>query len=122
EVLRGEIELLGGRGEKVVLAGMSQGMAAGLWALLFSPGRLGSSEIGEGWKGRGIGAFVGMCGWFPFADRVEELRRGPPGGQTTTTTAATAAGRGLGKEVPSLLLDIIRRDGDDQEVDASHDD
>ncbi|EFQ97331.1 phospholipase/carboxylesterase [Nannizzia gypsea CBS 118893] len=63
EVLSQEIDLLGGRSEKVVLGGMSLGMATALWSFLCSPGRC---------KGR-IGAFIGMCGWLPFASEIHDL-------------------------------------------------
>lgn len=66
DVLRREIDLLGGKSEKVVLGGISQGMATGLWALLCLPGRA---------KGK-IGGFFGMCGWLPFANKIQDLQ--PP--------------------------------------------
>ncbi|EFE44698.1 hypothetical protein TRV_00489 [Trichophyton verrucosum HKI 0517] len=63
-VMSQEIDLLGGRPEKVVLGGISLGMAAALWVLLCSPGRF---------KGR-IGGFIGMCGWLPFANEIQDLQ------------------------------------------------
>ncbi|EGD93424.1 hypothetical protein TESG_00970 [Trichophyton tonsurans CBS 112818] len=63
-VMGQEIDHLEGRAEKVVLGGISLGMEAALWALLCSPGRF---------KGR-IGGFVGMCGWLPFANEIQDLQ------------------------------------------------
>lgn len=53
-VVEREAEVLGGR---VVLGGMSQGMAAGLWSL-----------VCMGMEGRSakVRGFVGFCGWMPF--------------------------------------------------------
>ncbi|KAK2769435.1 hypothetical protein FQN53_006200 [Emmonsiellopsis sp. PD_33] len=78
DVLRGEIDLLGGRSERVVLGGISQGMATALWALLCSPGRVNKGKIG---------GFIGMCGWLPFTNKIESLQS--PG------------------DTSNLLLDII---------------
>ncbi|KAF3481154.1 choline kinase [Arthroderma uncinatum] len=63
EILSREIDLLEGRSERLALGGMSQGMATALWALLCSPGQV---------KMR-IGAFVGMCGWLPFANEIQNI-------------------------------------------------
>ncbi|EEQ27203.1 hypothetical protein McanMca71_006970 [Microsporum canis] len=63
-VLEREVALLGGRSDRLVLGGMSQGMAAALWTLLCSPGRL---------QGR-IGGFIGMSGWLPFANEIQGLQ------------------------------------------------
>lgn len=61
DLLESEIALLGGRSDKLVLIGMSQGMATALWTLLCSPGRI---------KGK-IGGFIGMSGWLPFAGDMQ---------------------------------------------------
>lgn len=61
EVLRGIVEREGevvGEGN-VVLGGLSQGCAVGLWFLLGYGGRLGG--------------FVGMSGWVPFGGDVEDI-------------------------------------------------
>ncbi|EFR04115.1 hypothetical protein MGYG_07122 [Nannizzia gypsea CBS 118893] len=63
DVIRSEVALLGGRSDRLVLAGMSQGMATALWTLLCSPGLI---------KGR-MGGMVGMSGWLPFADEILDL-------------------------------------------------
>ncbi|EGE08929.1 hypothetical protein TEQG_07884 [Trichophyton equinum CBS 127.97] len=64
DILESEIALLGGRSDKLVLIGMSQGMATALWTLLCSAGRI---------KGR-IGGFIGMSGWLPFAGEILDLQ------------------------------------------------
>ncbi|EZF33617.1 hypothetical protein H101_02828 [Trichophyton interdigitale H6] len=79
EVMDQEIDLLGGRLEKVVLGGFSLGMATALWTLLCSAGRF---------KGK-IGAFIGMCGWLPFANEIEDIQF-------------------PNEMIPKLLLDTIR--------------
>ncbi|KAK2813793.1 hypothetical protein FQN50_000193 [Emmonsiellopsis sp. PD_5] len=82
DILRREIDLLDGRADRIVLGGISQGMATGLWALLCSPGRV---------KGR-IAGFIGMCGWLPFANEIDSLRLS---GDVPTSI------------MPDLLLDTI---------------
>lgn len=54
--------------QNVVLGGLSQGCAMGLWVLLSWEGCGGG---GEG-KGR-PGGFVGMSGWLPFAGDIEGI-------------------------------------------------
>ncbi|KAJ5711129.1 Phospholipase/carboxylesterase/thioesterase [Penicillium malachiteum] len=63
-----EASLLGERGYgKVVLWGLSQGCAAGIFAVL------------GGWPGatesKSIGAFIGMSGWLPFEHELKEILR-----------------------------------------------
>ncbi|KAL4926502.1 alpha/beta hydrolase [Aspergillus undulatus] len=70
-VLKKEVAILGG-GERVILGGMSQEMATGLWTL-FS---LGASEDGLGER---MGGFLGTCGWLLFAGDIEGLRVGDRG-------------------------------------------
>lgn len=65
-VLAQEIERLGGRTERVVLGGISQGGAIGLWTLLCS----------ERISARGLGAFVGASAWLPFAPSIERFLLG----------------------------------------------
>ncbi|KAL3479466.1 alpha/beta-hydrolase [Aspergillus californicus] len=60
-IMEGETAELGGKPGRVVLGGMSQGMATGLWALL-AGGSLGR-----------LGGFFGMCGWLPFAGDFEGM-------------------------------------------------
>jgi lysophospholipase-2 len=55
-VIEAEVALLAGGADRVVLAGLSQGCATAAHALLRSRRRLA--------------AFVGLCGWMPFAERV----------------------------------------------------
>ena len=59
-ILDEEIERLGGVGENLVLAGISQGAAVGLWTLLC---RSRSTSR--------IGGFVGASCWLPLADDIE---------------------------------------------------
>jgi predicted esterase len=42
--------------ERIVLAGISQGCATAIYALLYG--------------GIQLGGFIGLCGWLPFADQV----------------------------------------------------
>ncbi|KAK3313309.1 Alpha/Beta hydrolase protein [Apodospora peruviana] len=65
-VLNDEIERLGGISEKVVLGGISQGSAVGMWTLLRS-GATGSS------LSRRLGAFVGASTWLPFGANIQHL-------------------------------------------------
>ena len=59
-VLDDEIERLGGDAGKVVLGGISQGAAVGMWTLLC------------GGKREKLGGFVGASTWLPFAGSIEE--------------------------------------------------
>jgi len=61
-VLDREVAALGGETEKVVVMGISQGGAIGMWTLLCQ-GRLD----------RRFGAFVGASTWLPFAATIERL-------------------------------------------------
>ncbi|KAI9170775.1 Acyl-protein thioesterase 1 [Paramyrothecium foliicola] len=58
-VLDGEIERLAGRAEKLVLGGISQGAAVGLWTLLCR------AKVSSG-----LGAFIGASTWLPFATQI----------------------------------------------------
>lgn len=58
-LLRTEIAAVPGGAANVVFGGLSQGCAAALVALLL-------------WEGEALGAVVGMCGWLPFAARLNE--------------------------------------------------
>lgn len=117
-IVEREIQLLDGRSERVVLGGMSQGMATGLWGLLCSPAWIefgnnhnhnhGDNDTWNTKKEFGFGGFIGACGWLPFANRIEEKflsLQSDSGGSsvpdnnsgvqltvtTTTTTNTTAA-------------------------------
>lgn len=76
-----EVERLGGNREKLVLAGISQGGAIGMWELLCQQ-RLDSR----------FGAFVGASTWLPFARIIESVlvQDGslPGGDQTETESVA----------------------------------
>lgn len=63
QLLRAEIAVVPGGGRNIVLGGLSQGCAASLVALLL-------------WQGEDLGAFVGMCGWLPYAERLMAEIRG----------------------------------------------
>ncbi|PVH80314.1 alpha/beta-hydrolase [Cadophora sp. DSE1049] len=72
-LVRNEIELLDGEGEKgnerdgnVIIAGFSQGSAMGLILLL------GGELQRQGLVGR-LGAFAGLSGWLPFRRQIEEI-------------------------------------------------
>ncbi|KAK8086259.1 hypothetical protein PG994_001233 [Apiospora phragmitis] len=60
QLLRAEIESVPGGVKNIFLGGLSQGCAASLIALLL-------------WDGDPLGAFVGMCGWLPYAYRLSGL-------------------------------------------------
>ena len=69
EYIRGliteEARILGKSGHrKVILRGLSQGCAAGIFTLLGGWPELGKTEA--------IGAFVGMSGWLPFERHLQE--------------------------------------------------
>lgn len=61
-IVDAEIKRLGGKSEKVVLGGISQGGAIGLWAWLCT-----------GNTARRLGAFVGASTWLPFATNIQEF-------------------------------------------------
>ncbi|KAH7076708.1 phospholipase/carboxylesterase family protein-like protein [Paraphoma chrysanthemicola] len=58
ELLKAEIELVGA--ENVILMGLSQGCAASMIAIML-------------WDGEPLRGFVGMCGWLPFREDMQEL-------------------------------------------------
>ncbi|KAK4466618.1 Alpha/Beta hydrolase protein [Cladorrhinum samala] len=72
-----EVERLGGNHEKLVLAGISQGGAIGMWELLCQQ----NLDVR-------FGAFVGASTWLPFAKIIESLlvRDGDPAGRDQTET------------------------------------
>src|SRR5205814_8438798 len=59
-ILDGEVVRLKGAAENVVLCGISQGAAVGLWALLI-----------QYRSTRRIGGFIGASCWLPFASDIE---------------------------------------------------
>ena len=61
-ILDGEAASLGGETEKVVIMGVSQGGAIGMWTIL-------CQEI----RGKRLGAFVGASTWLPFAANIQRL-------------------------------------------------
>lgn len=83
-LLGDEIERLGGAAGRVVLAGISQGAAVGMWTLLCA----GAAE-------RRLGGFVGASAWLPFAGNLEGwLGRKDKGGQATLADDAREDGEG----------------------------
>lgn len=62
QLLRDEIRLVPGGARNVVLGGLSQGCAASLVATLL-------------WDGGPLAAWLGMCGWLPFAQRMMETQQ-----------------------------------------------
>lgn len=72
-ILEAEVALLDGDARRVVLGGMSMGMATALWALLGSRSRISTSSSGRAGGRLGLGGFLGFCGWFPFAGVAERL-------------------------------------------------
>lgn len=70
-LLEKEIAEVPGGARNVILWGLSQGCAASLMALLL-------------WKGEQLGGVVGMCGWLPYAGRLEGEMRERPAEETGT--------------------------------------
>ncbi|EPE37116.1 alpha/beta-Hydrolase [Glarea lozoyensis ATCC 20868] len=64
-VVDGEVSCVGAK--NVFLGGLSQGCAMGLHLLL------SSGVVGEGGEDGLLGGFVGMSGWLPFYDEIQEL-------------------------------------------------
>jgi predicted esterase len=62
-ILDQEAASLGGQTEKVVIMGISQGGAIGMWTLLLC----------QGIPGKRLGAFVGASTWLPFAANIQLL-------------------------------------------------
>lgn len=80
-VLEEERSKVGGRAERLVLGGISQGGAIGIWTLLC-----------EGDLGRGPGGFVGSSTWVPFGDNLERIL----GSSASASAAASASAGGVG--------------------------
>lgn len=57
DLIRSEIEIVGGDAKRIVLAGFSQGCAMALMSGLL-------------WDGDPLGAFVGLCGFMPLANHL----------------------------------------------------
>ncbi|KAI1151637.1 Alpha/Beta hydrolase protein [Nemania diffusa] len=66
QILDGEIERLGGRAERVFLAGISQGGAIAMWTLLCHSCRRGGG-------GGELGGLVLASAWLPFAAELERF-------------------------------------------------
>ncbi|KXG51924.1 Phospholipase/carboxylesterase/thioesterase [Penicillium griseofulvum] len=71
EIIRGlvteEAQILGENHSKIILWGLSQGCAAGIFTLLG-----GWADICEA---HSLGAFIGMSGWLPFEHQFREILR-----------------------------------------------
>ncbi|KAK1772913.1 phospholipase carboxylesterase [Phialemonium atrogriseum] len=65
QIMEEEIERLGGNSQRLVLGGISQGGAVGMWALLCQRDAT-----------RGLGAFFAASTWLPFAANVKDLLAG----------------------------------------------
>ncbi|KIX92841.1 uncharacterized protein Z520_11505 [Fonsecaea multimorphosa CBS 102226] len=86
-ILHDEASRLGGASQNIVLGGISQGAAVGLWALLYHGREAPCSKLG---------GFVGASCWLPFSSYIErvlcntdvgQLTTDPPVPTTTTTTS-----------------------------------
>ena len=77
-ILDDEICLVGGKPEKIVLGGISQGGAIAMWTLLCYPQA----------RARGLGAFVGASTWLPFAADIETILSKHPTGASQTQMMA----------------------------------
>jgi predicted esterase len=65
DILENEIALLGGKHTHVYLGGISQGMATTIWTFL--------GAVATGRVQGPLGGVLGFCGWFPFAQQLEEV-------------------------------------------------
>ncbi len=74
-ILGREVDRLGGNTEKLVIMGISQGGAIGMWTLLC-----------QGDLNRRFGAFVGASTWLPFAANIERLLGTRNGSEAATET------------------------------------
>ena len=68
-VIEEEVNLLRGRTDRLVIGGMSQGMAMALWTHLCGVGRVGTTDT-RCWGP--FAAFFGICGWLPFSNEVSK--------------------------------------------------
>jgi len=78
KILHEEVSRLGGASQNVVLGGISQGAAVGLWALLYH-GR----EVCK------LGGFVGASCWLPFSSHIERVLCNSSGQLTDPHVAIT---------------------------------
>lgn len=60
-VIEEEVEKLGGKSNKIILGGFSQGSATALWSLF----------TGAALSGGSLGAFVGLSAWMPFTNEAK---------------------------------------------------
>lgn len=74
-LLEQEAELLDGRFENILLGGISQGMGIALWTLF------GAAATGR--ISRRLGGVLGLCGWLPFAEELEQGSLGLDDGGVT---------------------------------------
>ena len=65
EIIDDEVSRLGGRSDRIVLGGISQGAALALWVLL--------SQASRNPHGSRLGGFVGASCWLPFACGVKSF-------------------------------------------------
>lgn len=72
--MRREVDLLGGRGENVVVGGFSQGAAMSAFLLL-------SGELENVGLRNGIGGWVCLSGWLPFRMQIQEVASRNGGGK-----------------------------------------
>ncbi|TDZ24197.1 Acyl-protein thioesterase 1 [Colletotrichum orbiculare MAFF 240422] len=79
-VVQDEIRRLGGDQKRLVLGGISQGAAVGMWALLCHRD-----------QATGLGGFFATSTWLPFAAGVEQVLAGQQTRQSDGTAAAAAA-------------------------------
>ena len=80
-ILEDEIARLGGAAEKLVLGGISQGAAVGMWTLLCTRD-----------PNRRLGAFVGASTWLPFSSNIESCLVGDRDSRGPTDLTLTSTG------------------------------
>lgn len=101
-VLDAEVGRLGGRPEKVILGGISQGGAMAMWTLLCSP------RAHE----RGLCAFVVASTWLPFATDIASILSKPANSHSFSTPPSQSAEGDFRDFVEAMVApakDVLRR-------------
>lgn len=70
--------------KKVILGGLSQGCAAGIFAFL--GGGYGNRNGNGNDTSETLGGFIGMSAWLPLQNQLKDIVRSPPMSKDTTTT------------------------------------
>jgi predicted esterase len=92
-ILEDEIGRLGGAAENLVLGGISQGAAVGMWTLLCARD-----------PARRLGAFVGASTWLPFASNIKDFLDG--GHESRGATVSTLVGTDADEFVKAMMTPL----------------